>query len=467
MNDRGRFLNLKSKETLLQTYEANAAFLTSRGVKSYESLVEVLGWLLPCIPWPGKNHMGHATQDRLMQLSDGFSVDFDARQLRGYMIRVQNSYDDGPMKSRDGSEGNEFLLLKLRDQRIRYTSVFGIVRSVGTVTPNDIKEFFRFLVRPVEYHPDLSEEMQQKLKREELRVEMCNWSKVSVLPDLYMLTVTVSVPPYVSYHVDAACKQIAEMVLQKIYVSYQIINEAYLVCEYYDETTIRASWNGGGGMYWYVNGCYPLTRSHPIIIHRPSDLASFIISDTQVIANSDLMMIDRAKQAAVLRRIIDCRTEKIDLPFSQCAADKPMTLDQFALDRTRVDHRLATLMYTNTRNETLRQARDDVMQYQPHAELINGPFNVMLTPIVVMNNSPDPDLSQLSFASFCQYHADCGIRRVEVGFDNPRRISDVAVWLADQKKAFDDESTMDIDKADRMITFILPNDANGDIQNQL
>jgi len=435
-----RILNVKSKETIAHGFEQHHDFFVSRGVKSVDLLMEVLGWFLPCVPWPAVTQMGHATQDRLMQLSDGFGVDFETRRMRGFMLRIQSVFEDGSMKRYDGSEENDFVQLKLpAGSRKKYTAMFAIVCTLQ-------KDRDAILVA-----------LKDSLKTvNDIHIESIAWFRVStVLPDMYMLSVTVSAPRSV-YHLDVRCQEICEGVMVKLFRAAGAAAEMQLMLEYADETTVRtSSFAESGGDYWYLSGCYPPTHNYPCIIMNPADMAAFVVSDTQVISNSDLMLIDIPKQKAILKRLLGCSTTRVSPPFTQCAPDKPASLDVVTSNTSRIQHRLTTIWYSNTRNESLRRARDDVMQYHPHPGVIDGPFNVMMVPIVVIDNAADPDLSGLTFDAFCRYHSDCGIQQVDIEFDQPRRVSDLALFLAAKNKAFDDSKHVRIDRARRAVVFTL------------
>jgi len=446
-----RMLNLKSRETILQGYEENREFFIVRGIFWPESLLDVLRWILPEIPWPATTQMGHATQDRIMQLSDGFCVDFDAHTLKGFMIRLQHSFEDGSMKGADGVEKNEFMQLKLSDDAPKkYTGMFAIVRPVP-VERDDILVILRDRLKPQVYP---------------VHVERVAWSKLSNMPDVHILSVTVAAPRN-RYHLDMQCKVVADTILNAIFKGAggrsdpTAAGEAVMLLEYPDETTIRADRDGGGD-YWYINGCYPTSPAFPHVVTNPSDLTAYVVSDTQIISNADLIMIDLPKQRAVLRRMVEAKTALIRLPFTQCALNKPASLEVFRGDTSRIAYRMSTLWYSNTRNESLRRARDDVMLYHPHASLLNGPFNVMLAPLVVIDNSADPDLSPLSFAAFCKYHAACGIRQVDIEFANPRRIADVALYLHEKKRPLNDTELSKIDMDRRMVCFTLTDEFEED-----
>jgi hypothetical protein len=425
-------INLKSIETIAATYEANCDFLSDRQIKTLEKLHEVLKWILPTVPWPASTQMGHARRDRFMHLSAGFSVDFAAQTLKGYMISLQSSYVDD-------KADNDFYLLKLPPAgRKKYAAMYGLVRPFSKDRDFVVGALRDSLAPSGGVH-----------------VESLTWSKLSaVFPDIFFVSITVSTPRDY-YKAAGACRSIVDAVLLKLYGKPG--DEPSLIVEYEDETTIRSDATSGGE-YWYINGCRPHLPTAPLIVCDPSNPSIHVISDAPIVTNADFMLVDLEKQRRLLKRIVDSRSTAVTTSFNQFAIIGSTPLDNVMNNGALIQHRLQTISYSNSRNESLRRAHDDVLKYHPHAQFMMDTYNLMISPVVMIDNSADPDLSSLSFDAFCKYHTDCGIRSIDVTFKEPRRVADLALYLAGRNEGFDDKQHVVVDVAKKIFTFTVDDD---------
>jgi len=415
----GYSVNLRSDDTIAATYAECAGFLKSRGIPSLDKLKEVLLWVVPELPWPETTDLGHATQNRIIKFSEGFCVNHDAREIRGYILHLQHSANSPPGKDTD------FRALKLRNPRARRSVMYGFVSENPDIALN--------LPRVVNIVKGSNHD------RQTIMVDSVNVSSLTGITGLYFVEITASAPFDDSeiHKLEGCCDDIRDDVLNALLGRGGADVEKELVFAHNHDTTIRASGISG---YWYISGCNPSRKQHPSVIFHPDKLSYYIISDVQLVRNDDFILTDRKKRAGILARIVANLDSKLDLVFFESAIDKPRPVNELSDDMARITHRHDVINYPNTKNEKIRQSRDDIMSYNNHENLLSGPFNLLLKSLIIIDNRPDPDLSYLTFDAFVKYYTDCGIDSIPVDFDNPRRIADVASYLADNGKKFDDDT---------------------------
>jgi hypothetical protein len=429
----GYSVNLKSEDTIAATYAECASFLKSRGIPTLDKLKEVLLWVVPELPWPETTDMGHATQNRIIRFSEGFCVNFDAQEIRGYILHLQHPATSMTQKNTD------FKSLKLRNPRAKRTVMYGFVSERADIAAN--------LPRAINIVNGSNHD------RQTIMVDSVNVSTLTTISGIYFVEITVSAPfdDDEIRKLEGCCEDILSDVISAILGERDAKVDKELVFAHNHDMTVRSTGMAG---YWYISGCNPSRKQHPSVIFHPDTLSYYILSDVQLVKNDDFILTDKKKRVAILSRIVSNIDSKLDLVFFENAIDKARTANELADNIARTTHREEVIHYTNTKNEKLRRSRDDIISYNNHENLLAGPFNLLLKSLIVIDNRPDPDLSYLSFDAFIKFYTDCGIDAITVDFDNPRRIADVATFLANNKKNFDDAETCRVYSTERFLVFM-------------